>query len=125
LAQILRRYAEMATAAARPAARWRDRFDNALAAAIADAAPALPAVARRLAISPRTLQRRLRQHDTTWQQELDAARHRQATQMLSATDLPMRTIAARLGYADTRSLRRAIHRWTDTSDHHANAIPDR
>jgi AraC-like DNA-binding protein len=116
LARILNRYADMAASRSRPVPSWRDRFDGALATALADATPSLAEVAVRLAISPRTLQRRLSEGGTTWQQELDSARRERALQLLSDPRLSMRTVSARLGYTDTRSLRRAISRWKADSD---------
>ncbi|MEU7141045.1 helix-turn-helix domain-containing protein [Nocardia sp. NPDC046473] len=69
-------------------------------------------MARRLAISPRTLQRRLQELDTTWRMEVESVRYEQALDLLRDTDLPVRSVAARLGDADTRALRRAFRRWT-------------
>ncbi|WP_369185739.1 AraC family transcriptional regulator ligand-binding domain-containing protein [Streptomyces sp. Y1] len=112
LARIMRRYVEMGLAAARPAPGWRDTFRAALAEALADDLLSLERVACRLAVSPRTLQRRLSDHGTTWREEIDAVRHEQAAHLLRDTRLPVQSIAARLGYADSRALRRAFQRWT-------------
>ncbi|MFJ9775185.1 helix-turn-helix domain-containing protein [Kitasatospora sp. NPDC101157] len=43
---------------------------------------------------------------------MDAVRHEQAARLLRDTRLPAQSIAARLGYADPRALRRAFQRWT-------------
>ena len=69
----------------------------------------LDRVARRLATSPRTLQRRLADAGTTWRQELDRARLRRAT---AAGPLSRSRQAQLLGYADAASMRRAAQRWT-------------
>ncbi|NUR58201.1 MAG: AraC family transcriptional regulator [Catenulispora sp.] len=69
-------------------------------------------MANRLALTPRTLQRRLADHGTTWQRELDQARNAHA-EVLKSAGTPMAAIAARLGYSDQRALRRAMRRWTD------------
>jgi transcriptional regulator GlxA family with amidase domain len=45
---------------------------------LAEGSPSLAEIAHRLAISTRTLQRRLADHGTTWRAELDAARGRRA-----------------------------------------------
>ncbi|MFF2073587.1 AraC family transcriptional regulator ligand-binding domain-containing protein [Kitasatospora sp. NPDC058162] len=112
LARIMRRYVEMGLAAARPVPDWRDTFRAALAEALADDLLSLERVAGRLAVSPRTLQRRLSDRGTTWREEIDAVRHEQAARLLRDTRLPVQSIAARLGYADPRALRRAFQRWT-------------
>lgn len=113
LAEILTRHAATITASVRPTPDWRDRFDDALAMALRDAVPSLREVAQRLAITPRTLQRRLAQQHTTWQQELDRARCQRAAVLLGEAELPRDAVAKRLGYADPRSLRRALQRWSD------------
>ncbi|MEE1783531.1 AraC family transcriptional regulator ligand-binding domain-containing protein [Streptomyces sp. SP17BM10] len=112
LARIMRRYVETGLASARPVADWRTTFRAALADALADDVLSLERVACRLAVSPRTLQRRLGDHGTTWREEIDAVRHERAAYLLRDTRLPVQSIAARLGYADPRALRRAFQRWT-------------
>jgi AraC-like DNA-binding protein len=114
LARILRLYAEMTASRVRPLTDWRDSFNDALAMAFAEATPSLHLVAHRLSISPRTVQRRLAEYGTTWQEQLDTARRVRAERLLGETQLPLRTVAARLGYTDTRSLRRAVQRWDGT-----------
>jgi AraC-like DNA-binding protein len=106
LARILRQYADSRPLSAR--ASWLEVFRWHLGDAIDDGSPALLALARRLAVSPRTLQRRLADHGTTWRAELDLARKRRASQ---SPDQSMPRLARQLGYADSRSLRRARRRW--------------
>jgi AraC-like DNA-binding protein len=68
-------------------------------------------VARMLAVSPRTLQRRLADESTSWRAELDAVRRERATALLrqgTTTD----ATAQRLGYSGSRALRRALRRWS-------------
>lgn len=59
--------------APRPAT-FPEIFRLVLARAIEQGTPALGKVAARLALSPRTLQRRLTEHGTSWREELDTAR---------------------------------------------------
>jgi AraC-like DNA-binding protein len=115
LARILRRYAEMTASRVRPLPNWRDNFDDALAVALTEATPSLRHVAYRLSISPRTVQRRLAEYGTSWQDELDTARQARAERLLAENRLPLSTVAARLGYTDVRSLRRAVKRWDSTN----------
>ncbi|MER8046659.1 AraC family transcriptional regulator ligand-binding domain-containing protein [Streptomyces sp. NPDC094032] len=112
LSAVLRSHAELTLAAAIPLHSWLDLFRVALKHAADDGRATLPATAARLAVSPRTLQRRLDEHGTSWTAELEAVRRAEITRLLGTTDLPVDTIAERTGYADARTLRRAVLRWT-------------
>jgi len=114
LARILRRYA--ATLPQPQPTSWHSHFRQVLAEAIGDGEPSLAAVARRLAVSVRTLQRRLTEHGTTWRAELETARHDRARQALQASSPSMTRLARQLGYADPRSVRRALRRWDQSHD---------
>ncbi|SDO22196.1 AraC family transcriptional regulator ligand-binding domain-containing protein [Actinacidiphila guanduensis] len=72
--------------------------------------PSLADAARCLAISPRTLQRRLGEAGTTWRAELDEVR-RERFGGLREQGAGSAERAARLGFAESRSLRRAMSRW--------------
>lgn len=115
LADILRSHADLVLAAARPLPGPLAAFRIALAAAIADGDPALATVARRLAVSPRTLQRRLAEHGTTWRHEFDLVRYEQAKTLLAEGRSTTAAIAGRLGFTDDRAFRKAFHRWTGSS----------
>jgi AraC-like DNA-binding protein len=82
----------------------------AIRAQLADGRPSLAEAARMLAVSPRTLQRRLGEFGTTWRAELDAVRREQSAGLLHTCAGPAQR-AARLGFAESRSLRRAMSRW--------------
>ncbi|WP_051178159.1 AraC family transcriptional regulator ligand-binding domain-containing protein [Nocardia concava] len=111
LADLLRRHAELtATNATRPAT-WHDTFRAALTSAMRDNDLSLAKVAAALALSPRTLQRRLAEHGTTWRAEVDRSRRDISQHLLNDTDLTTHTVAARIGYRDARALRRANRRW--------------
>ncbi|HLW78804.1 MAG TPA: helix-turn-helix transcriptional regulator [Terriglobia bacterium] len=56
-------------------------------------------VARRFGMSLRTFQRRLRQLDTSFQQEINAAHLRIAKRLMQETDKPLKWIAIESGYA--------------------------
>ncbi|MEV7280408.1 helix-turn-helix domain-containing protein [Streptomyces sp. NPDC093111] len=112
LSTVLRRHAELTIAAAIPLRSWLDLFRTALKDAACGDGATLPATAARMGVSPRTLQRRLDEHGTTWTAEIEAMRRADVTRLLGSTDLPIDVIAARNGYADARALRRAVHRWT-------------
>jgi AraC-like DNA-binding protein len=106
LAAILRRYADSVTPAP---ATWQHRFQQQLSEMIGQGTPpSLAAVARRMLVSPRTLQRQLAGHGTTWRAELDTARRRHAERAGTSS---VTRLARQLGYADARSARRALRRW--------------
>ncbi len=88
-----------------------DRVREGTAAALRDGPPNLAAVAKRLAMTPRTLQRRLSEHDTSFRELLDALRA-ELHARLTAQGTAHEEIAFRLGYADMGSFRRARRRWT-------------
>lgn len=109
LAEILARYA-----AAFPGPQpvtWYERFQRLLDKALDAASPSLGEMARNLAMSTRTLQRRLADHGTTWRAELDAARRRRAASAGLAGGPDAAKLARQLRYADPRSARRALRRW--------------
>ncbi|MFG6196247.1 helix-turn-helix domain-containing protein [Nonomuraea sp. JJY05] len=111
LAAILDDHARLSVAAARPVLGWLDRFHAVLESAVAGGPPGLDQVAGQLAMSPRTLQRRLRDEGTSWREELERLRRRRVDRLLRETTLSVESIAARVGFTDSRALRRAIHRW--------------
>jgi AraC-like DNA-binding protein len=106
LARILARYAAMLPAPPEPT--WPGHFRLLLTEALDDGDASLSGVARRLAMSPRTLQRCLAEHGTTWRSELDAARQARARHF---RDDDPGSLARHLGYSHPRSVRRAAMRW--------------
>lgn len=69
-------------------------------------------VATRLAVSPRTLQRHLRNEGTSFQQVLDGLREELARNYLAKSDYNSGQIAFLLGYEDPNSFYRAFRSWT-------------
>lgn len=74
--------------------------------------PSVGAVARRLRISQRTLQRRLRQEQTTVADLLEELRHQLALRHLREAKESIAEISFLLGYAEVRAFHRAFKRWT-------------
>lgn len=72
-------------------------------------------IAARLAMSPRTLRRRLQEQGATFQRLLDEARYELARYNLLQTELDVSQIAFRLGYSDVGSFDRAFRRWAGMS----------
>ncbi len=73
--------------------------------------PSVEIVAKDLCVSPRTLQRRLEESGTTYQQLLDEVRQDTARKLLAATDLESGEIAFLLGFEELNSFTRAFHDW--------------
>lgn len=69
------------------------------------------AIATRLGISESTLHRRLGREGTSFKNLRDEASKELVTFLISQENLPIATIARRLGYAETACLTRAFHRW--------------
>jgi AraC-like DNA-binding protein len=89
---------------------WLAGLRDALPARLADRSASLHEVSTALAVSTRTLQRRLAEAGTSWRDEVDAARRKLATQLAGAGE-GRKAIAHKVGYSDTRGLRRALRRW--------------
>ncbi len=112
LGAVLCDYARLLLTSSRRVPDWREKLHAAISDALGRSELGLEGVAHRLALSPRTLQRRLGELGTTWRAEVERVRQQQALNLLRDTGLPVQSIAARVGYADARALRRAVHRWT-------------
>jgi len=111
LAGLLRARADAELAVPERTPHWIGRFRQILAECVNDQDLLLASAARRLMVSPRTLQRMLEQEGTSWRAEVDAARRQQATALL-AGGISKTKAASRLGYSDARALRRALRRWS-------------
>jgi AraC-like DNA-binding protein len=92
-------------------------FHEALRAACAEGRPTLSIVARRLAVSPRSLQRRLDEQGVSFSTQLDAFRQAQAEAYLRARGLSIAEVAFVLGFSDQPAFTRAFSRWTGVTPH--------
>ncbi|GIJ43524.1 AraC family transcriptional regulator [Virgisporangium aliadipatigenens] len=79
-------------------------------------------VARRLALSSRTLQRRLAREGTTFQAVLERTRLRLARHYLSRPEITVGEIAFLLGYDEPSSFYRAFHQWSGTTPQQARHL---
>ncbi len=77
--------------------------------------PSLDDIAARLHMGPRTLRRRLKTLNTSYQQILDDVRKELAVQYLVTTDLSTQQISDLLGYTEVTNFRRAFLKWANTS----------
>ena len=73
--------------------------------------PAIGKVAKSLGMSARTMQRRLGELGTTYQDVLDDIRQRSARQLLANTDLGIGEVAFLLGFEEVNSFTRAFLAW--------------
>ena len=69
-------------------------------------------ISRKLAVSARTLQRRLQDEGTSFQQTLDTLRESLAHHYLRSTDMSSAEISFLLGFEDSNSFARAFQSWT-------------
>jgi AraC-like DNA-binding protein len=77
--------------------------------------PAIATVAKSLGMSARTMQRRLGELGTTYQDVLDDVRWQAARRLLANTDLAMGEVAFLLGFEEVNSFVRAFHAWEGTT----------
>lgn len=80
--------------------------------------PNLEAVATRLHMSPRTLQRRLGERGLKFQSVLDDCRQALAEDYLSDPRLQLAEVAQLLGYAEQSAFNHAFKRWTGETPRH-------
>ena len=69
-------------------------------------------VARKLSLSKRSLQRKLKEEETTFQKQLNHTRELLARHYLKNSEMTSDDIAYLLGYQDLNSFIRAFHTWT-------------
>jgi len=92
-----------------------DRARLELARQLPEQGPDLEAIAAALALSPRTLQRRLREGGLSFSQLVDETRQQLVLHYLRDPALELAEIAFLVGFSEPGSLARAFRRWTGTS----------
>lgn len=75
----------------------------------------LEEVANALAMSPRSLRRKLEQEGTSLRAIIEEERRQAAIRMLTGSDMKLDELAFYLGYTDTASFTRAFRRWMGVS----------
>lgn len=95
-----------------PVPDFVQRVRDAIRAALREGAPQVGDVAQGLHVSLRTLQRRLSEHGTAFQDEVDTVRRELAFQYLKDPHLGVSEVAFLLGYAELSTFDRAFKRWT-------------
>lgn len=89
-----------------------DRLRSALLEALPAGNLSMASVCRKLGLSTRTLQRRLKDEGTTFQGTLDGVRHELAQHYLRHSAMSGAEISFLLGFEDPNSFVRAFHAWT-------------
>jgi AraC-like DNA-binding protein len=82
---------------------------------LSERVPEISRVARALALTPRTLQRRLREENTTFSGVLEQLRRDMAPELLRDGRMAVAEVAFLLGYEDASSFHRAFRRWFGSS----------
>jgi AraC-like DNA-binding protein len=112
LADLIEPHLERALADAGASSRAAVPVRRALVAMLGGQEPTLERVAKRLGTTPRTLQRRLRDEHTTFQDLLDAVRHELALVHVGKQAASIDEIAWLLGFSNGSAFHRAFKRWT-------------
>ncbi|HWU31681.1 MAG TPA: helix-turn-helix domain-containing protein [Marmoricola sp.] len=92
---------------------WRTKVERCLNEA--SDTLSLEETARRLSVSPRTLQSRLSAEGTSYSAIVDQSRRNYALEMLQTTNLTLEAVARSAGLGSASALSRAVKRWTGES----------
>jgi len=92
--------------------RWADRVRRFVLGQLERGEPSPAEVARSLALSERTLQRRLGEEGTSFLQIVDQCRRELALRYVGDASLSFGEIAFLLGYSEQSAFHRAFRRWT-------------
>ena len=97
------------------AASITERVKSVLLESLPSGRSAVADTANHLAMSPRTLQRRLTTEGTSYQAVLDGVREELAMHYLTNSSLPSAQISFLLGFKDPNSFFRAFHAWSGST----------
>jgi AraC-like DNA-binding protein len=93
-----------------------------VARTLSETEPSLAGIAKDLGMSPRTLQRRLRDQKSSFQDLVDDVRRELALRYVREARMEMNEISDALGYAQPEAFWRAFRRWTGRSPREFRAI---
>ncbi len=124
LNDLLLRYAEVAlTDRPRECVSLRSAVERVLPQLLPHAKASASNVARKLAVSARTLSRKLRDEGVTYAEILEEMRAALARRYLAERDLPVSQIAWLLGYSEVSSFTHAFKRWTGMTPRQFRSSP--
>jgi AraC-like DNA-binding protein len=112
LVEYLSRHTQAIVARIPESALISDRVRRVITENLQNGEPAQAEVSRKLALSERTLQRRLRDEATTFAAILNDVRHELSQHYLASSDLTLHEVAFLLGYSEPSAFHRAFRRWT-------------
>ena len=72
-------------------------------------------IANKIGVNLRTLQRRIKEHNTTLKSLIEQARYHSAKTLLLTDELSTEQVSERLGYSDVSNFMRAFKRWSGTT----------
>jgi AraC-like DNA-binding protein len=87
------------------------RITSLLATQLTNRVPDKARIAAQIGMSERTLQRRLREEGTSFQEILDNTRHYLARELLRNTSLALNEVAMQLGFSEPSAFFRAFKKW--------------
>lgn len=119
LLAALERHVQDIIGAAAPVQSIRESVTAVINASLGISPVTVDHAARALSISPRSLQRHLKDAGTSFRELLENTRRERAQMLLSQPQAKVAQVADALGYADPTAFWRAWHSWTGTapSDH--------
>lgn len=113
LSALFDRHAAAQLAALGPATtRYTDRVQRLLAEVLKEGPPTLKSLAKRFKLSDRSLQRRLSDEGTRFEDLLDEVRRELALRYLADARIGISEVAYLLGYSEPSPFHRAVGRWT-------------
>ena len=111
LCQILQRYLERVLADMPREDELVASVRKAIAETMREGDPTIARLAKKLALSPRTLERRIKERGTRFKKLMDDTRRRFAINYLKDEDHTLTQIAFLLGYSEASSFNHAFKRW--------------
>lgn len=87
------------------------RVRGRISQALSNGVPKISAIAGSLGLSGRTLQRRLSERGSSFQQLVDESRRELAERLLRETDYPLAEVAFLTGFSEQSAFNRAFRRW--------------
>jgi AraC-like DNA-binding protein len=102
-----------------------EQVRRAISRSLREGEPGIERISRQLNLSPRTLQRRLQDTNTSFRRELNLVRYELALSYLSDPGLQIVDIAMLLGYSEHSAFSRAFREWTGHTPQQAKRLEAR
>ena len=112
---VLDGHAEQLLTRVRTGENMESKVARLLVLAIGDGQPKLVNIARKMGMSGRLIQSKLRGEGTSFQQVLDKVRMEKASRLLAESALQIAEVAFLIGYSDQSAFNHAFKRWTGYS----------